>query len=712
VKNQIIFIFLLLTLLTACATPTPSSPLPTPTASPAPTVDISAPEAVGRSYLKAWEQEDYETMYALLLPSLRVGLSQEDFSQAHRNALATTTTISVTLTPQTLGLDQNRAWIDFQESWHTAIFSELKTSNRLNLSYEKNQWWIDWRREAIWPDLSANTNFAVEYQTPPRANIYDRQGAGLAIPGTLVTLGVVPSKIEDETAILTALSQVLEVPPEGIQALYADQPANWFISVGEISGEESLANNDLLNLPGIERRETSGRVYPLDGVASQLVGWISPIPADDLESYRRRGYRDDAWVGIAGLEAWGEPYLAGKNGGRLSLVDANNQYIKGLAESRPERGRSLYTTIDRDLQQKIEQILGARPGAIVALDINTGAILAMASGPGFDNNIFIRATDEWQRLAVLNDPNHPLLNRAIQGLYPTGSVFKIVTFSAGLEAGGMTPETYFYCPGYWDALGYENRKYCWSSSGHGSLSLADALTSSCNVTFYEIGRILDGQEQKILPSYGRAFGLGQPTGLAELPEDPGLMPDPDWKFTTYNEPWTTGDTVNLAIGQGYLMVNPLQVARMVAAVGNGGTLYRPYLVDHISPVNGEPEEKFSPQALSRLPLSADNLAALQQAMLNVTTSPRGTATTVFRGLDILVAGKTGTAQQAGAESLPHSWFAGYFPADKPEIALVVMVESAGEGSSVAAPIFRQVVEACYNREITPLPDPAELPDGD
>ncbi len=684
----------------------------TPAPTPSPTLDVATPESVGRGFLSAWEMNNYTDMYALLLPSLRAGLAQTDFARAYRSALDLTTTISVTLIPQTLSIDGDKAWIAFTEVWHTGLFGDLQAANQLSLVKENAQWGIDWHRDTIWPDLVSGNTFAVEYQIPPRANIYDRNGAGLAVPSTIVTVGVIPQQITDEPAVLDALTRVLGLTTEKIQATYAGQPANWYIPIQDISGETSLTYNELLSLPGIQRRERTGRLYPLDGVAAHVIGWISPIPEERYGGYRQRGYRGDELVGIAGLEAWGESILAGKNGGRLSIVGADGTHIKSLVERRPERGRAIYTTIDRELQHSAEQALGERRGAIVALDVQTGAILALTSGPHFDNNIFIRLADTWSRQVVLSDPNLPLLNRAIQGVYPSGSVFKIVTIAAGLEAGGLNAQSSFFCPGYWDGLGEMNRKVCWLETGHGTITLEDALSASCNVTFYEVGRILNGVAPDTLSTYGRAFGFGAKTGLQEFSDAPGLIPDPEWKQATYREGWGTGDTVNLAIGQGYLLVTPLQVARMMAAVANGGTLYRPYVVDRVGDSTGGGEPITQPQAVGRLPISQTNLQIIQKALYGVTTASGGTATHCFRGLNIPVAGKTGTAEQSDKNALPHSWFAGYFPADDPQIAMVVLVENAGEGSTVAAPMFRQVLEGYYGLPITPLPTPGAEPQGD
>ncbi|HOT91970.1 MAG TPA: penicillin-binding protein 2 [Anaerolineae bacterium] len=720
-KRGLVIYFILALLLSGCDSTPPTTPqvpvspattVPLPTQTPVPTPDVATPESVGRSFLNAWEAADYAAMYALLLPSLRSGLLQADFEKTYRDALDTTTTLSVTLVPQTLTIDQDKAWITFTEIWHTGLFGDLQANNQLSLAKEGTQWGIDWHRDTVWPDLVGGNTFAVEYQIPPRANIYDRDGAGLAVPSSIVTVGVIPEQIQDEGAVLNALSQVLGLPVEKIQATYAGQPTNWYIPIADITGEESLTHNDLLSLPGIQRRERTGRLYPLDGVASTVVGWVSPIPAEAYDTYRQRGYRGDELVGIAGLEAWGEAVLAGRNGGRLSIVSADGTRLKAITERRPERGRAIYTTLDRALQYSAEQALGERRGAIVALDIRTGAVLAMVSGPHFDNNVFIRLTDTWSRQLVLNNPDLPLLNRAVQGLYPTGSVFKIVTMAAALEAGGMTAQSSFYCPGYWDGLGEVNRKKCWLETGHGTITLKDGLSASCNVTFYEVGKTLDGISPETLPTYGRAFGFGAKTGLQELTEAAGLMPDPEWKMTTYHVNWGTGDTVNLAIGQGYLLATPLQVARMMAAIANGGTLYRPYIVDRFVDSAGNTEQIALVQATGRLPISTANLTTIQQALYGVTTASFGTATRRFLGLGIPVAGKTGTAEAANKDDLPHAWFAGYFPADNPQIAMVVVVENAGEGSTVAAPMFRQVIEGYYGLPITPLPTPATAPEGD
>jgi len=380
--------------------------------------------------------------------------------------------------------------------------------------------------------------------------------------------------------------------------------------------------------------------------------------------------------------------------------------------------RPIYLTLQRDFQLQVQEILGDRAGAIVVLDVNSGAVRAMASGPSFDPNVFINPNAAAERSALLFDPRRPLLNRATQGTYPLGSVFKIITMAAALEETDYAPDSLYTCAGVWSELGPGAIKHDWLEGGHGTITLVQALERSCNIYFYHLGLTLSNIGFDILPEYARAFGLGQPTGIEGVVEVGGLVPDPTWKLENHGEVWTAGDSVNLSIGQGFLTVTPLQVARYIAAVANGGTLYRPNVLDHIeaAPDGSSVTEVIESQVLGELPLSEEHLNAIRAGLEGAAQRSSGTATHRFYNLSIPVAGKTGSAEAIGATSLPHSWFAGYAPANchelpegcEEQIAVVVMVENAGEGSSVAAPLFRQVVEAYFNLPLTPLP-PEALP---
>jgi penicillin-binding protein 2 len=267
--------------------------------------------------------------------------------------------------------------------------------------------------------------------------------------------------------------------------------------------------------------------------------------------------------------------------------------------------------------------------------------------------------------------------------------------AAGMDAGGLAADSTFTCEGTWTGLGPDLPKPCWLRSGHGSIPLDRALTVSCDITFYQVGLLLDGIDQEMLPDYARRFGLGAPTGI-EVEEEAGLVPDPAWKIRAKREGWAPGDAVNLAIGQSELLVSPLQIAMLMAAVGNGGTLYRPGVVGMVASDPSSPDWTFEPVALAQLPVGSEDLATIQNSLREVTSAPYGTAYEAFQGLSLPVAGKTGTAESGHGE--PHSWFAGYAPAQDPEIAIAVIVEYAGSGADYAAPLFRRVVEAYFAPE--------------
>jgi penicillin-binding protein 2 len=528
-----------------------------------------------------------------------------------------------------------------------------------------------------------------------RGNIYDRGGIGLAVDGDLVTIGVVPGWIVDEATVIAQLSTITGVMPDVIHSRITNSQPDWFVPIADVSPEVSVTNDEVLaSLVGVTRRERTVRVYKGGDLGAHLVGYLGTIPLDHLEAWQERGYRGDELAGRAGVEGWGEPYLAGRRGGRLVTLNEHNEEEAQVAEAIPRPGGSIYLTIDKALQADAERILGQRPGAIVALDPNTGFVLAMASYPRFDPGVFAAGIDQ-KTWATLNaDPNRPLLGRGTQGAYPPGSVFKIVTIAAGMENLGLTADTPFFCTGTWDRLGDQFIKTCWLETGHGNINLQDGLTQSCDVVFYDVGLALQNADPQILPDMARAFGLGSVTGIAGVDETPGLVPEPTWKLTEKGQRWFPGDSVNLAIGQGYLLATPLQIANLLAAVGNGGTLYRPQLIQRIVEPTG-PEQVSQPEILTRLPVAPEHLEVVHTALEGVVGGAKGTARQAFEGVAFTAAGKTGTAESGQEE--PHAWFAGYAPADSPQIAIAAVVEHAGEGSKEAAPLVRQVIEAYFGR---------------
>jgi penicillin-binding protein 2 len=447
-------------------------------------------------------------------------------------------------------------------------------------------------------------------------------------------------------------------------------------------------------------------VYNEGDLAAHLVGHLGAIPPDDLADWQLQGYRGDELVGRTGVEAWGESYLAGRRGGQLVTLNRQNEEVAQVAQADPQPGRSIYLTIDKALQAEAERILNQRPGAIVVLEANTGFVLAMAGYPRFDPNLFATGIDQETWNTLNTDPNRPFIGRGTQGTYPPGSVFKIVTMAVGMEKLDLTANTTFFCTGTWDRLGDQFIKTCWLKTGHGRINLQDGLTQSCDSVFYDVGLALQNAGPQILPDMARAFGLGTVTGIAGVEETPGLVPDPAWKLMEQGVSWFPGDSVNLAIGQGYLLTTPLQIASLLAAVGNGGTLYRPQLIHRISEPTGS-DQISQPEVLARLPVDPEHLTVIRIGLEGVVSGARGTARKAFEGATFTAAGKTGTAETGQEE--PHAWFAGYAPADSPQVAIAVVVEHAGEGSKAAAPLFRQVVEAYFVRQAELGHSPPILP---
>ena len=464
----------------------------------------------------------------------------------------------------------------------------------------------------------------------------------------------------------------------------------------------------MLSLPGIVTEEQDARAYPKGATAAHIAGYVGQISADELAQVYDQGYREGEYLGRAGLERAGERYLSGGRGGRLVVISPSGEEVATMKERAAQQSQSIYTTIDLDLQGFVDGVLGDRRGSSIVMDVKTGSLLAMVSHPTFDPNAFMDSTRQRERQSILTNPQKPLLNRATQGAYPQGSVQKIITTAAALERGGLTPNTTFVDTGVWNGLGYPKACWLWAyGRTHGVVTLQKALTVSCDIAFYQIGLRLDKLDQNLMPSFSYAFGLGSETGIG-IEESAGNVPDPKKQ-----QPWIPTDPVDMAIGQDTFLVSPLQVLNFVAAVANGGILWKPRLIAKIQDLANGTEQSVPSEKRGDLPVGGNTLRVIHDALKGVTTDKDGTATFVFKGLSMTVAGKTGTAQVPGKNE-PHAWFAGYAPADNPEIACVVMIENGGEGSMVAAPLFRQVIEKYFNLKPTvpktlqtPSPQPSE-----
>ncbi len=692
-SRAILALLLISALLAGCAGGAAPSATATPNAD-------GSPSEVASAFLEAWGRAQYNQMYRWLTAEAQASLSEDAFVQYYRDIAAGAKLTSVRAQLVSLLVEGDQAQGRFRVTYDSQAVGEFEREGQIALSLENREWRIRWSPSVVIPELQEGDTLHILYQPSVRGNIYDQTGHALAANDTQVTVGVVPALIQDERVLLASLSRILGIAPDQIQEKYKDAASlDWFMPIADITTEQNqMYYDELAQLPGVELREKPRRTYPDGPLFAHVVGFLGEISEEELRTWHTRGYQSGDLVGKSGLEAWGEPYLAGQKGAQLAIITGAGQVRTILAQRPAVHSRNVVVTLDTDLQKAATEALGERLGAIVALDPRDGSVLAMVTYPSFDPNDFSGgvSAEVWNRLT--SDLRRPLLNRAIQATYPAGSIFKVVTMAAALEKADYAPDSTFTCTGVWTGLGEDWKKTCYNRAGHGTLDLVRGLTQSCDVVFYTLGKALYDADPQALPDMARGFGLGAPTGIDLLGEASGLVPDEAWKTETKGEGWYPGDNVNLAIGQGDLLVTPLQMAVLYGAIANGGTLYRPHVVAEIPAWTEEQEDIVTgPEAIGHLPISAEHLESIRQGLEGVTQPPYGTSWKVFEGMPISVAGKSGTAENNF--ELPHSWWVGYAPADEPEIVVVAIVENIGEGSQFAGPIVRQVIEDWYSMRL-------------
>jgi penicillin-binding protein 2 len=462
----------------------------------------------------------------------------------------------------------------------------------------------------------------------------------------------------------------------------------------------ALIETHSLELPGVGIDVMPVREYYYGEMMAHVIGYIGEVSRDDLERDKSAGYKSGDFIGKFGLEKALDPFIRGKAGGEQVEVNVIGKKVKTLGRVEPAQGYRVVLSLDSQVQKAAWAAMEGKAGAVVALDPRDGSILSLVSRPGFDPNQFNRGitTDLWEKLST--NPLHPMENRAVAGQYPPGSTYKLIVAAAALEEGIITPETAFNCPGHFD-MGTRSFR-CWRKQGHGRVSLHRAIVESCDVYFYNVGKLL-GVDR--LAQYAQAFGLGTRTGVALAGERRGLIPTREWKLTRFGVPWQPGETISIAIGQGYNTATPIQLANAFAAVANNGEYFTPRIVKRVETDDGEIIEEFRPEKKAVLPVSQENIQLLKKALWGVVNEPGGTGGQArVAGRD--VAGKTGTAQVIGmaegddGSSYPyeyrdHALFVGFAPRDNPEIVVAVVVEHAGHGGSVAAPVARKVIEAYF-----------------
>jgi penicillin-binding protein 2 len=661
-------------------------------------------------------------MYNMLSPLTRDGITQEAFTERYddiwRSAGLTGLDYEIV---SSFILNPRQSQVRLQTALHSLAAGDINRDLQMDLTLVDEAWTVAWSDGLILPELESGRNLFLDVVTPTRANIYDRNGLALAADSEAVALWIVPNQIGDEDSeldMLSILRDLLDYPSTStIQSLYEGiRDTDFRVNLGEVPLDAfQQVQNRLPGQGGVQwtifdsriyGSGTQGSFYPT--TAPHAVGYISWIQEEELEDYLELGYQGDEYVGQIGLEYWYEDALRGRPGGTLYVTDAAGRPTEAIASQESEPPFAVFTTLDRDLQRHTQQALEdtGLTGAVVVLERDTGAVLAMASSPSFDPNLFDTSNPNSASglTELFQVPNDPLLNRATLGAYPTGSVFKMITMAAALESGLYTGDTVYNCGLEFNELPgvtlYDWRYEREGFGAAGEITLSRALEMSCNPYFYHIGLDLYNQGMETaIPDMAKAFGLGQSTGI-EIGDQEGLVPDPEAKLTLFEQSWTASDSVQLAIGQSFLQATPLQVARMVAAVGNGGTLYQPQIVDRVQSAEGEVLAEFEPIAQGTLPVSPENLETIQQAMVGVVRNQGGTARARFLDLQIDVAGKTGSAQ-TGDFTDPHAWFAAYTFEERegiPDIVVVVILEFQGEGSEWAAPVARRIIESHFQGE--------------
>ncbi|HUG16087.1 MAG TPA: penicillin-binding protein 2 [Thermomicrobiales bacterium] len=667
---------------------------PRPTNTPVDVGEINTARDIADAYAEVWSNGNYDQLYGLLGRDARARITHQQFVDRYEG-IAVEAGL-VTVDARVTGGQDDDELFPLQVTFESSRIGSFDDQMMIPVIPEDGTFVIDWTPSLIFSQLGDGL---VRWSSdiPQRGRILDRKGRPLAQMGLITRIGVVPGNVTDEPAMLRDLSRLVELPEDEIRARISGGQPDWFMPVKDMPDviPEDLVNQ-LRAIPGVAIQKWPARVYPAGPAAAHVVGYMSEITAEELPELARLGYEAGDLVGRSGIEATMEEWLAGKRGGILQLINQDGSTIRLLGETRSEPAHDLVLTLDLDMQQATLQAMGDQTGASVVLDPNNGEVLAMVSTPTFDPNQFILGVSD-ELWAELNDPaTQPLINRATIVGYPIGSTFKVVTASAGMAHLGLNAGSVYNCPGTFSIEGSEQTWSDWVPGGQGELDLHNALVRSCNTVFYRMGEQLDEMDEMLLPDMTRAFGFGARTGLPELFEIPGVVPDPDWKLAQIGDFWARGDAVNLAIGQGFFLGTPLQLANAYAAIANGGTLYQPHLTLDIVRLDGTVVQSGEVKEIGRLPISGEQIGVLQTALHDVINASNGTATEAFRDSEHQVSGKTGTAETGQVGELDHAWFGSWSPSNGPRIVVVTLVEHGRAGSVAAAPVARRVIDAWYS----------------
>lgn len=569
-------------------------------------------------------------------------------------------------------------------------------------------WYLQVIKGDYYAEQSENNRMRVVHLQPQRGLVYDRAGRVLVnnVPG--FNLYLVPEDIPDRADVLAKLERYIGLDPAEVRRrLNSPKYAVPYMPVKikeDMSMEEvAILEAHRLELPGVRIEAEPQRSYPNGEVAAHLLGYVGEVSPAQLKDLGGEGVLPGMIVGQYGVEKSYDRFIRGAPGQKTIEIDALGHEMKVVRTHEPAAGDDLYLTIDLELQRVAEQALAGQAGSIVALDPNNGDVLALVSHPAFDPNRLSRGVNAADWDAIISHPKRPLTNRAIQGQYPPGSTFKIVVSAASLETKTVTPASSVFCRGF---MPFGRRIYNdWKRGGHGTVDLHAAMVQSCDVYFYDVGRRVGVDP---IADYAVQFGLGRPTGIELLSEKGGLIPTTSWKSRVLGEPWFPGETLSVAIGQGYVTATPLQMANLVGIVATSGERFQPHLVKAVRSRDTGRLFDFPPVRLENPSIGRDTYSILRKALRGVVADPHGTGGAA-RVNTVAIAGKTGTSQVVGArpgvptKSLPkefqdHAWFVAFAPVDAPRLAVAVLVENGGHGGEAAAPKARQIIEAYLNRD--------------
>ncbi len=543
---------------------------------------------------------------------------------------------------------------------------------------------------------------------PTRGLIYDRHGIVLAENIPVYSLEIIPEQVQDLEVTLTALSQIIELTPEEIkQFRHQIRRRKRFESIPlklrltEIEVAKLAVRRPFLH--GVEVQARLIRNYPYGELVSHLVGYVGRINEQELKRLDPAEYRGTTHIGKVGVEQSYETLLHGHTGYVEIETNARGRELRVLQESPPRAGADLYLSVDIELQKIAYTALGEHNGAVVALDPKTGEILAMVSKPGFDPNPFVLGISPKDYQALLTSPERPLFDRALRGIYPPGSTIKPFVGLAGLHYGLINPHRRLYCPGFYQLPGVSHRYRDWRKGGHGGVDLKAAIIQSCDVYFYDLAHHLGIDRMHAFLSQ---FGFGRPSGIDLAGENSGILPSRKWKRQALGKVWYPGETVIAGIGQGYVKVTAVQLAKAVAILANRGKITTPHVAAFARSPHQELKKLFPEPVVGKLDTDEPLIDKVIEAMIGVVHNRSGTAWRISLGAEYTIAGKTGTAQVFSVKQSQdyrnfkikdkklqdHALFIAFAPVEDPRIAVAVIAENAGHGGSEAAPVARQMID--------------------